>query len=128
MGLTVIWFATGSAAALIASLLHAPLWLQIVLFVAVSGIVLYLTRGIAGRYINAKHERTNADRVVGCTAVVTEAFYNENAQGQIRVSGAVWTARGKTENAIEAGVQVQVVAIEGVKAIVVRHENAAGQE
>ena len=32
-----LWFAAGALAALIASLLHAPLWLQAVLFFAVSG-------------------------------------------------------------------------------------------
>ena len=36
VGLTSIWFAAGALAALIAALLHGPLWLQIALFLVVS--------------------------------------------------------------------------------------------
>ena len=38
-----IWFAIGALAAMIIALLGLPLWLQILVFVAVSGIVLLVT-------------------------------------------------------------------------------------
>ena len=43
-GLVSIWFAIGALAALIAALFHAPLWLQLVWFLAVSVLTLVLTR------------------------------------------------------------------------------------
>ena len=36
LGLTTIWFAGGALVACIAALLHASIWIQIVLFLAVS--------------------------------------------------------------------------------------------
>ena len=41
-----LWFAAGALAALIASLLHAPLWLQAVLFFAVSAALLACLRPV----------------------------------------------------------------------------------
>ena len=43
-GLASIWFALGSAAALISVFFGAPVWLQIVLFIAVSTVTLLFTR------------------------------------------------------------------------------------
>ena len=36
-----LWFAAGALTALVASLLHAPVWLQVVLFLAVSALLLH---------------------------------------------------------------------------------------
>ena len=43
-GLISIWFAIGALAALISALFHAPLWLQLVWFFAISILTLVLTR------------------------------------------------------------------------------------
>ena len=43
MGHTTIWFAGGALIAAIAAALSLPLWLQILLFLAVSLVLLYLT-------------------------------------------------------------------------------------
>ena len=52
MGLTTIWFAGGALIAAIAAALSLPLWLQILLFLAVSLVLLYLTRPVAVKYFN----------------------------------------------------------------------------
>ena len=65
VGLASIWFAIGSVCALIAAMLGAPLWLQIIWFVLISGLTLVLTRPLAKKYINSKSEATNADRIIG---------------------------------------------------------------
>lgn len=64
-GLISIWFALGALAALVSALLHAPLWLQIVWFLAVSIVALALTRPLAKKYINSKTQPTNADMLIG---------------------------------------------------------------
>ena len=46
VNLISIWFAGGALAALIAAGLSAPLWLQIVLFLVVSGVLLALVAGV----------------------------------------------------------------------------------
>ena len=43
VGLVCIWFAAGSLAALLCAMLNAPVWLQIVLFLIVSAVTLYLS-------------------------------------------------------------------------------------
>ena len=51
LGLTTIWFAGGALAALVVSLLGGPVWLQILLFLAVSVVLLVFTRPLAVRYM-----------------------------------------------------------------------------
>ena len=118
-GLISIWFALGALAALISALFHAPIWLQIVWFVAVSVIALVLTRPLVRKYVNGRITPTNADMVIGKDAVVTEAIDNLHARGAVLLDGKTWTARmdREDENA-QTGETVRVLRIEGVKLIV----------
>ena len=118
-GLISIWFAIGALAALISALFHAPIWLQLVWFFAISILTLVLTRPFVKKYVNSRVTPTNADVVIGKDAVVTERIDNLHGQGAVMLDGKVWTARTEKENmAIEAGETVRVLRIEGVKLIV----------
>ena len=118
-GLVSIWFALGALAALISSLFHAPVWLQLVWFFAVSILTLVLTRPLVKKYVNNRVTATNADMVIGKDAVVSETIDNLHAQGAVRLEGKVWTARTEDDsNTIEAGETVRILRIEGVKLIV----------
>lgn len=79
MGLTTIWFAGGALIAAVAAALNAPLWLQIVLFIAVSLALLYFTRPVAVKYFNKDRVRTNAESLVGKQAIVISEI--DNLQG-----------------------------------------------
>ena len=81
VGLTSIWFAAGSLAALIAALLGGPLWVQLTLFFAVSLLCLAAVRPLAKRLLNSRVEPTNADRVIGAEAQVTEDVDNIHGKG-----------------------------------------------
>ena len=118
-GLVSIWFALGALAALIASVLHAPLWLQVGWFVLVSLLSLFLTRPLAKKYVNSRTQPTNADMVIGKECVVTEAIDNVLGTGAVTVGGKVWTARTEDPDRKAAvGEKLTVVRIEGVKLIV----------
>ena len=118
-GLVSIWFAIGALAALIAALLNAPLWLQVVWFLAVSVATLVLTRPLAQRYVNSRVQPTNADALIGRDCVVTEDIDNLAGTGAVKIGGKVWTARAEDENEKYAqGDVVKAVRIEGVKLIV----------
>ena len=110
-----IWFMAGSLAAILAALCGASLPVQIVLFLAVSFALLACLRPLVRKYVSPKITATNADRVIGKTAVVTESIDNIAAQGAVKVGGVVWTARSSGGKPIAAGAQVQVDRIEGVK-------------
>lgn len=116
--LVTIWFAAGALVSLIAAVFKAPFWLQIVLFVGVSAVTLFATWPLVRRIRNRKAESLNADRVIGQTAVVTETIDNIEGTGSVKIDGVVWTARTADEAPIEAGAQVTIERIEGVKVIV----------
>ena len=118
-GLISIWFALGALAALISALFHAPIWLQILWFVAVSVIALILTRPLVRKYVNGRITPTNADMVIGKDAVVTEAIDNLHARGAVLLDGKTWTARmDREDETAVTGETVRVLRIEGVKLIV----------
>lgn len=118
-GLVSIWFALGAFCALIAAILKAPLWLQIVWFLAVSVATLCLTRPLAQKYVNSRVQPTNADAVIGREGLVTEAVNNIEGKGAVKIGGKVWTARSTDDAAhFEPGDVVTVERIEGVKLIV----------
>ncbi len=117
-GLTCIWFAIGSLAALIAALFDAQLWLQIVWFLVISFVTLYFTRPLVKKYVNSRSQPTNADMVIGKEALVTEDIDNVEATGAVSVGGKVWTARSADGGRIKTGAVVSVLRIEGVKLIV----------
>ena len=119
LGLTSVWFAIGSLAALLSAALDAPPWLQMLWFVLVSALTLLATRPLAKKYLNDKCEPTNADRVIGAHAIVTEPIDNLHATGAVSVDGKVWTARTLDDNTVIAvGTEVRIVEIRGVKLLV----------
>lgn len=118
LGLTTIWFAGGSLAALIASLLGANLIVQIIIFLIVSLLLLFVTRPYAKRYINNNTTKTNVDGLTGKTAKVIEDINNINATGTVMVNGLEWTARSVDDTEIFKDSLVTVESVEGVKLIV----------
>ena len=73
------WFAVGALAALIAGLLNAPVWLQVMVFVLISAAALSALRPLVRKYVTPKITKTNVDAVVGSTGLVTVAIDNVSA-------------------------------------------------
>lgn len=116
--LVSIWFVAGSAAALIAAICGAPIWLQVVLFFAVSLVVLVLVRPMIKKQLQGSIQKTNADRCVGQDGIVTEEINNLLPTGQVKTDGQVWTARSSDNKIIPKDSVVTVEKIDGVKLIV----------
>ena len=98
VGLTSIWFVVGSVAGLIAAICGGPIWLQLALHKDVTA--------------------TNADRVLGQTARVTENIDNAVPTGAVYVGGMTWTARSESGQPIPRNAQVKIVRMEGVRLFV----------
>lgn len=111
-----LWFAIGAAAALVLSLLGAALWLQLLAFLAVSGVLLALLRPMMRKYV--KSTKTNVDSVPGTEGLVTEDIDNVAYQGQVKLGAMTWTARSTSGASIRAGTRVRVDRVEGVKVFV----------
>ncbi len=119
LGLTTIWFAGGALLAVIAAALGLPLVVQIVLFFAVSLLLLYFTRPVAVKYFNKDRVKTNAESLVGKQAIVISEIDNLQGIGQVTVPGMEWSARTAEDGmTIPVGSVVNIVAINGVKLIV----------
>lgn len=112
------WFTIGSLAALVGSLLGAKLWLQVVLFLAVSGISLALLRPLARRYFTPRITRTNVDALAGKTCLCIGDINNLTGTGQVRIGDVEWSARSSTGEPIPTGTQVRIDRVEGVKVYV----------
>ncbi len=119
VNLVTIWFALGALAALISSVFNGPLWLQLLLFLAVTALTLVITRPLLKKYFNKNsHKPTNADMAIGKQSVVIEAVDNVSGSGAVKCMGKDWSARSENGQAIPVGTIVTVVKIEGVKLIV----------
>ena len=116
-GLVSIWFAAGALFALIASALHADLWLQITVFLIASIISLILTRrAVSSKLLKATP--TNADMLIGELGVVENEIHNIKETGAVKIQGKVWSARSKNGDIIPEGSVVKILEIQGVKLIV----------
>lgn len=113
-----IWFAAGSLAAMVASLLSGPVWLQIVLFFVVSGALLALLWPMVRKFMKPNLTKTNVDSLIGSEGYVTAAVDNLSAVGQVKLGAMFWTARSTTGDPIPKGTLIRVDRIEGVKAFV----------
>lgn len=120
---TTIWFAVGALGAMVAALLGAEIWLQVVLFAAVSVLLLLALRPVLKKYIEPKKVKTNIDSVIGSQGVVLEKIDNIAGTGRVRLGGMEWSARSSSGEMIEVGTVIAVERIEGVK-VFVKMQNA----
>ena len=118
VSMTSLWFAAGALVAVIASLLHAPVAAQVALFIAVSGVCLWLLRPIVKTHFTPKLTKTNVDAVIGKEGIVTAQVDNLQATGTVKLSGLEWSARSVDGGPIAPNTRVRVERIEGVKVYV----------
>ena len=119
MGLITIWFAIGAVVAMLAALIGANIWVQLVLFILVSMIVLIAVRPLAEKYLNKKVTRTNIDAVIGKRLVAKTDIDSIKGKGKVDYEGSTWLAATENEDEIiSAGEEVVVVKVQGVKLIV----------
>lgn len=116
--LVSVWFALASLIAIIVSLLGGQIWLQVVVFLAVSGALLLALWPLVKKYMNPKVVATNVDSLVGQLAHVTQDIDNVDAVGQAKVNGLEWSARSTDGEPIPKGVLVRIDRVEGAKLMV----------
>ena len=74
--LVSIWFAAGALVAMIAAALGAKLWLQVSLFILVSGALLALLWPMVRKFLRPNLKATNIDSIIGATGLVTVTIDN----------------------------------------------------
>jgi membrane protein implicated in regulation of membrane protease activity len=110
-------FVIGGAVGLLA---HNPI---VGLGVAATLCVAYIAAGrrwVRDRLRRQDGVHSNADGLIGCTALVTTAL-SEHAPGQVKVRDEVWRARPAAgQGSVEPGAEVVVESVDGVTLVVRR--------
>lgn len=118
VGFLVFWFAIGALIAMIVSFFTGNLAIQTGVFIISSTILLFLTRPFANKVASAQTVQTNAYSIIGKKGIVTQAIDPISGQGQIKVGSEVWSAKSVDDSKIDEGMEVEILNIDGVKAVV----------
>ena len=113
-----LWFVGGAVAALIADLLGAGGWLQLIVFFAVSAALLASLRPFVKKFISPRKVATNADMAIGREAYLTQTVDNIRGTGALKLDGKEWTVRSMNDEILPEGTLVRIVKLEGVKLFV----------
>lgn len=123
VGLTTIWFAIGALAAAGVNTLGANLIIQVIVFLAVSIVLMIFTRPWAAKHLNKNRLRTNYESKIGEVIKITERVDNLRQTGRSIVDGQEWTVRSQDNNVIlEKDELAKVISVSGVKLIVEKYK------
>ncbi len=115
--LVSIWFAVGALIALIGEFLGLSQTLQIIVFVIVSLVCIFISRPLAKKYLRGNIVKTNLDRIIGKHCLATETITADH-KGEVKVMGNLWAATSLNNEKIQIGEYAEVVSIEGSHVIV----------
>jgi len=116
MDLSSIWFSAGGLVSLIIAIFLPDLiWLQIVVFIVVSSLLLLEIRPLFKNTLMKNDIKTNADKLIGKIAICTKSF-KVSERGEVKIDGKIWTAISNED--IRLDDKVEVLAIDGVKLVV----------
>lgn len=117
MQMVSIWFALGALVSAVLAMFGVDPGIQIAVFLAVSALVILLTRPLAKKLTKGKHIATNIDRHIGHQAIVLEEI-KPLSPGTVKIEGLVWTAVTDTQETLAPGEVVTVTEIRGAKIVV----------
>ena len=115
VSLVSIWFVASGIVAMILSFFIEDTAIITTIFILLGIFLLVISRPIVNKLRSKDNEKTNLDRIIGETAIVTEVI-KKNVVGEVKVDGKRWSAVSK-EKCLK-GDTVKVLKIDGVKLIV----------
>lgn len=107
--LVSIWFVMGSLFAFGLSFITDSVMAQMVVFIVVSGTALAFTRPLVKKHIHKSTVPTNADMIIGKTALVTQPI-TADKKGRVTVDGQSWLAQSDVPLAVGDHVIVEKIA------------------
>jgi membrane protein implicated in regulation of membrane protease activity len=115
---TFLMLSIGGLAGLLADLLGAPIWLQVIIAAAVSAILLLVLRPPLLRRLRRGEDPTpsNIDALIGLRGTVVSSIGAHGGQVKL-ANGDIWTARTESGD-LDPGTPVRVSRIEGATAVV----------
>ena len=118
LDLVFFMLALAALAAALAAGLGGGVTVQVLTFVAIASLLLAVLRPVALRKLRpaGEGERTNADALVGRTAMVLQDVTDRS--GLVKLTGEQWTARTAPGSVLPVDTTVNVIRIEGATAVV----------
>ena len=110
-GFLVFWLGIGSLFAMITSFFTENLIIQMVVFITTSTLLIIFTKPVVKKFFIKDEDTvaTNVYSIIGKKAIVTK---------QIKVEGQDWSAKCDSDEIIEKGTEVEILDVNGVKAVV----------
>lgn len=119
VSLITVWFVIGGIVAFFVGFFGAPLWIQLIVFLAVSLAMLALLRPVVLRY--RKQGASFESTPVGSAAIVVEEVGPGDRTGRVETPDHMtWTALSCNGSTIEVNTHVRVVEQDSIKLIVER--------
>ena len=119
VNLVSIWLIISSIIAMITSLFIDSIVIQVAIFVLVGTLLIILTKDAIKKILPNK-TKTNIDRIVGMSGIVTEKM-TKKTPGEVKVDGKHWTA--VAEETINENETVKILEINSTKLKVKRMED-----
>ena len=114
VGFFIFWFGIGALFALLVSFITNNLFIQVVVFLVTSILLVILTKPLMKRFIkNEKTVPTNFFSLSGKQGIVTKKIDSANSTGQVKVKGELWSAISDED--IEKDAKVKILSVDGVK-------------
>ena len=119
IGFLVFWFGIGALLAMATSFITDNILIQALVFIITSTLLLIFTKPLVDKFIKIPKEvKTNAYSIIGKKGIVISKINNIEGVGKIKIDGEVWSAKSATDEDIPENTEVEIVEIDGVKAVV----------
>ena len=124
IGFLVFWLGIGAILAMLTSFITDSILIQSLVFVITSTLLLVFTRPLVDKFIKVPKEiKTNAYSIIGKKGIVISKINNIEGTGQIKIGGEVWSAKSSENEDIPENTEIEIVEIDGVKAVVKEIKN-----
>lgn len=124
IGFLVFWLGIGAILAMLTSFIIDSILIQSLVFVITSTLLLIFTRPLVDKFIKVPKEiKTNAYSIIGKKGIVISKINNIEGTGQIKIGGEVWSAKSFENEDIPENTEIEIVEIDGVKAVVKEIKN-----
>lgn len=116
VGFLIFWFAIGALLTMIASFFINNIFIQALIFVVSSSILLLLTKPLINKFVAKKTVPTNVYEVIGKKGIVTSEIGSNHSKGQVKVGNETWTAI--SDETLPVNTEIEVLKVDGVKLVV----------
>lgn len=119
VGFLVFWFGIGALIAMVVSIFVPNVYIQAIVFIVSSTLLIFFTKPFVNKFVNkGKTIATNAYSIIGRTGIVTKEINDLKGTGQVKIGGETWSAKTLSEETLPENTEIEVIKIDGVKAIV----------